>query len=156
SPIRHRILRPDGRAPDKMSPRQWGRAYVAGNVVEGNVKVTRDNWMGGVQIDNDDPAQILPRVRADKPFPMASVPLQSATEAFVAVLNGAGAMRPKRDEVDRRIIDQVRTGNMPEKAPLGIITDIKQVGGYPVYQGEPYKDSDGDGIPDEWERKYGL
>ena len=156
SPIRHRILRPDGRAPDKMSPRQWGRAYVAGNVVEGNVKVTRDNWMGGVQIDNDDPAQILPHVRADRPFPMANVPLQSATEAFVAVLNGAGAMRPKRDEVDRRIIDQVRTGNMPEKAPLGIIADIKQVGGYPVYQGEPYKDSDGDGIPDEWERKYGL
>ena len=38
----------------------------------------------------------------------------------------------------------------------GIITDIKQVGGYPEYKGKPYKDSDNDGIPDAWEIKYGL
>ena len=38
----------------------------------------------------------------------------------------------------------------------GIITDIEQVGGYPEYKGTPYKDSDGDGMPDAWEIKYGL
>ena len=38
----------------------------------------------------------------------------------------------------------------------GIITDISQVGGYPVYKGKPYKDADGDGMPDKWEIKYGL
>ncbi|PWG78170.1 polysaccharide lyase, partial [Pararcticibacter amylolyticus] len=38
----------------------------------------------------------------------------------------------------------------------GIITDISQVGGYPQYKGKPYKDSDNDGIPDEWETKNGL
>src|SRR5262245_38613364 len=33
--ISHRVLRPDGRrGRDKTSPREWGRAYVAGNVVE--------------------------------------------------------------------------------------------------------------------------
>ena len=45
--------------------------------------------------------------------------------------------------------------NFPEKlidklvheVPLGIITDISQVGGYPEYSGEPYEDSDGDGMP---------
>ncbi|MBR2114238.1 MAG: polysaccharide lyase, partial [Prevotella sp.] len=39
----------------------------------------------------------------------------------------------------------------------GIITDPRQMGGYPEYRSwEPYKDSDGDGMPDEWETRYGL
>ena len=38
----------------------------------------------------------------------------------------------------------------------GIITDIAQVGGYPEYSGKPYKDADQDGMPDIWEKKYGL
>ena len=38
----------------------------------------------------------------------------------------------------------------------GIISDISQVGGYPEYRGEPYADADSDGMPDEWEAKYGL
>jgi hypothetical protein len=156
--IAHRILRPDGRpGPDKTSPRQWGKAYVAGNVVEGNKAVTKDNWAGGVQIDGgDDPAVILPRVRVDKPLPMARVPTQTAAEAYESVLQHAGATRPKRDAVDRRILEQVRNGTVTFKARQGIITDVKQVGGYPEYGGEPVKDTDGDGMPDAWERKYGL
>jgi hypothetical protein len=35
----------------------------------------------------------------------------------------------------------------------GIITDIRQVGGYPEYKGKPYKDSDMDGMPDDWEKR---
>ena len=31
-----------------------------------------------------------------------------------------------------------------------------QVGGYPEYKGIPYKDSDNDGMPDEYETKNGL
>lgn len=38
----------------------------------------------------------------------------------------------------------------------GIITDPAQMGGYPTYKGKPYKDSDGDGMPDEWEIANGL
>ena len=40
--------------------------------------------------------------------------------------------------------------------PLGIITHPAQVGGYPDYKGAPYQDSDGDGLPDDWEKKQGL
>ena len=40
---------------------------------------------------------------------------------------------------------------------LGIITDISQMGGFPQYKKvKPYKDSDGDGMPDEWEVANGL
>jgi hypothetical protein len=156
--VAHRALRPDGRRPrGKDSPREWGKAYVAGNVVEGNKAVTEDNWAGGVQVDGiNDPAAVLARVRVDKPFPMAKAPLQPAPEAYTAVLEHAGATRPSRDAVDRRVIDQVRRGTVTYAAGKGIIKDVSQVGGYPEYKGEPLKDSDGDGMPDEWERKYGL
>ena len=39
---------------------------------------------------------------------------------------------------------------------LGIVTEIYEVGGYPDYKGTPYKDSDNDGLPDDWEIKHGL
>jgi hypothetical protein len=39
---------------------------------------------------------------------------------------------------------------------LGIITDPRQMGGYPDYKGKPYKDSDKDGMPDSWEIANGL
>ena len=40
---------------------------------------------------------------------------------------------------------------------LGIITHPQQMGGYPVYKAwQPYLDTDLDGMPDQWERRYGL
>ena len=40
---------------------------------------------------------------------------------------------------------------------LGIITDPRQMGGYPVYgDWAPRVDTDGDGMPDEWEKDNGL
>ena len=48
-----------------------------------------------------------------------------------------------------------RLGNDSYKQ--GIITDPRQMGGYPEYKSwQPYKDSDLDGMPDEWETRYGL
>ena len=39
----------------------------------------------------------------------------------------------------------------------GIITDPRQMGGYPQYgEWQPYKDTDQDGMPDEWELANGL
>ena len=52
------------------------------------------------------------------------------------------------------MIEEVRAGK-PTYAD-GIITDPKQVGGYPKYSGEPLTDTDHDGMPDAWESRYGL
>ena len=171
-PVRYRVVLPDGKRLPKGAAHgedDYGRWYVAGTYVVGNEKVTADNWDGGVQFrtgGSPEEAQVqsaekalgpwLAKVRADQPLPMAPVTLQSAREAYEAVLAGAGATLPRRDPVDLRIIEAVRTGQVSYEAGKGIITDIKQVGGYPEYRGEPALDSDGDGIPDWWEVKYGL
>jgi hypothetical protein len=181
SDIRFRILKPEARR-SKDKNNDFGKAYVAGNVVEGNDRVTRDNWDGGVQSDDGhDIAEVLKAVRVDKPLPH-SVPLMSATDAFEYVLANAGATLPKRDAVDERVVKMVRTGEVPqypqidaylekwkavkftderatdirELATKGIIYDPAQVGGWPEYKGEPLVDSDWDGMPDEWEKANGL
>jgi hypothetical protein len=175
-PIAHRILKPEsGR--DQANRNQFGKAYVHGNIVEGNDKVTKNNWDGGVQIGNlPDAGDQLARIKVDKPLPMSPVSILSAQEAYHYVLTNVGAALPKRDAVDERIIRQVKTGKieytengktgvgkeyikrrLPEDSyKKGIITDVSQVGGYPVYKGKPYVDSDNDGMPDAYEKSKGL
>lgn len=175
-PISYRILKPEsGRDPKNKN--EFGRAYVAGNIVEGNEMVTKDNWNGGVQPESKrDLKALLDSIRSEKPFPMASLTMIDAQFAYEYVLSHAGANLPRRDAVDLRIIRQVKTGVievkddhlLPKKQDYvkrrlpgdsykkGIISDINQVGGYPDYKGTPWLDSDGDGIPDDWERKNGL
>ena len=193
SPVRYRILQP-AQSWSKADPvSRWGKAYVAGNVVEGYPKVTADNWNGGVQFnkspdpdatgaiargamdDNQEIQKIIAQVHVNKPFPMPPVTIESAQDAFNSVLNNAGAALPRRDAVDVRVINEVKTGKVwsegkeftppPMKglaknnvgtAGNGIITDISQVGGYPEYQGEPIKDLCPDGIPLSWKKKFGL
>jgi hypothetical protein len=175
-PIGHRILKPEsGRSPD--SKNRFGRAYVHGNIMEGDDAVTKDNWNGGVQIeDHADAAQLLDSVRSDKMFPMASVVILPTREAYDYVLANAGAILPRRDPVDTRIVEEVRSGKIkysdnaqppavskfikrrlaPDSYKKGIISDVSQVGGYPAYKGSPYKDADNDGLPDNWEKSHGL
>jgi len=175
-PVGHRIVKPEsGRS--KYPYKVYGRAYVNGNIMEGYDKVTKDNWDGGVQVENlDNAGANRDDMRVEKAFPMPAITMMTAKEAYDYVLNNAGATLPKRDPVDTRVIEQVRTGKIQYKAGTensigsefinrrmpkdsykdGIISDISQVGGYPAYKGTPYKDSDGDGMPDEWESKHGL
>src|SRR5439155_8509422 len=161
-PIGYRILKPES-SRNKATPNLFGKAYVNGNVVEGNDEVTKDNWAGGVQLgDAGDKGTSLPHqavlkeIRVDKPLPMSKVTIQSAKDAYESVLKDAGATLPKRDPVDTRIIEVVRSGKETYEEGKGIITDIAQVGGYPEYKGTPYVDSDGDGMSDQWETAHGL
>lgn len=174
-PISYRILKPEaGRA--KTKEVTFGKAYVNGNIVDGNSKVTKDNWDGGVQVfDGAHVGKHINNIKVDQPFDMPHVKIMDTKKAYAYVLDNVGATFPKRDAVDTRITKTVRTGkvtyveNAPEYAspyvkrrlPVdsykkGIIYDIRQVGGLPEYKGESYVDSDGDGMPDVWEVKYGL
>lgn len=81
-----------------------GSLYLAGNVLLGSAKATADNWKGtGFYFDRSI-------VAASQPFPAPAVSTTSASEAYTAVLENAGATLPQRDSVDERIITEVRTG----------------------------------------------
>jgi hypothetical protein len=155
-PVRHRVLKPEARRA-KPPVDDFGRAFVSGNIVEGSADVTTDNWNGGVQVESlGDAKEILKQIRSEDPYPHAYIDIEPANDAFQSVLANAGATLPRRDAVDGRVIEMVRTGKVGYTEGKGIITDIAQVGGYPEYRGEPYKDTDGDGMADEWESEYGL
>lgn len=83
-------------------------------------------------------------------FSGASLPVTSAADATTQVLEKAGASL-RRDAVDRRILEQVRTRSG------GLIDSQNDVGGWPALaRGTPLTDSDRDGLPDGWERSRGL
>ncbi|TWI85144.1 pectate lyase [Lacibacter cauensis] len=175
TPVGHRILKPEsGRS--KLKEKYYGRSYVNGNIMEGYPEITKDNWNGGVQVEEErDAGKYKDFMKVNKPLPMAPVTILSAEEARKYVLANAGATLPKRDAVDARIVKEATTGKveinpnvkLPEtqfkhrRLPIdsykiGIITDPAQVGGYPEYKGTPYVDSDNDGMPDAYELKVGL
>lgn len=183
--IDHRIIEPQIEGRGKVESPKFGRLYVTGNVVEGNEQVTNDNWSGGVQLrdlkskeisQEDAEKNYFPLMRMNEPFTMPQYPIMTAKESYDFVLENAGATLPKQDIVDQRIIHQVRTGEVyydkkadsrtyyqceQRRLPIdtykqGIITDVSQVGGYPEYKGTPYKNTNGDGIPDAWKKKYGF
>ncbi len=196
--VGHRIIKAESRSEGLFPFKQFGRVYANGNIMEGYPEITKDNWKGGIQVD-DHNAEIdettLALMRSNEPFNMPFITIMDTRGAFQWVLNYAGATIPCRDIVDQRICDEVRTGkayyveNYEKKVkdnPYGdmwglhkrsqneeglfkyrrlskdsykdgIITDPRQMGGYPEYsKWEPWKDTDGDGMPDEWESENGL
>ena len=128
-----------------------GRWYVAENVVVGFPEVSWDNWDGGMQGD------FWRKVRAEKPHPVVPVEEQQAENAFELVLKHAGAILPRRDAVDARIVKEVLTGTAAYADGRGIIDSQHQVGGWPVLHSTvALEDSDHDGIADAWELQHGL
>ncbi|MEJ2618187.1 MAG: hypothetical protein P8Z35_24740, partial [Ignavibacteriaceae bacterium] len=136
----------------------YSKWYINGNYVEGDTAVTADNWNGGVQPD----VAPLDSLRLNNPIPAVYVTTQSAQDAFKSVLESVGANFPKRDSVDLRIINEVKTGLAPYGASYnggdkGIIDSQNDVGGWPVLKSTTAPpDSDHDGMPNAWELSHNL
>ncbi|MCD7937817.1 MAG: pectate lyase [Tannerellaceae bacterium] len=174
--------------------KSWGKFYIHGNVVADDsqeafpcMQATVDNWANGVynQIEARF-GEITPAtrdsIRVDLPFPAGGILTHTAAEAYRLVLKYAGCALV-RDEIDTRIVEEVRTGTATFKGRSrhngkggtykskqfpkpGIIDsqhDLKPVKAaadwspWPeLKQGEVPVDTDGDGIPDVWEMAHGL
>jgi pectate lyase len=126
-----------------------GKWYIAGNLVEGHDEVTRDNWKG-----TRGPAELA---RVSTPFEAWPMHQESAMEAYHSVLARSGATLPRRDAIDDRIVESVRTGEVGEGN--GIIRHPDEVGGLIGYGFDPDEvpiDTDHDGMPDGWEEAHAL
>lgn len=150
---------------------KWGTFYIDGNKVAGNSKVTADNWTDGVyaQLKNDAKVDFLwteeakESVRLEEPLDFGVITTYTADKAYEQVMNFAGCCN-YRDEIDKRIISDTRKGTATftgEGNKPGYINSPKDTGDSPWVElaiaglSAPV-DSDGDGMPDEWETKNGL
>lgn len=147
---------------------KWGTLYVNGNLNPLDPTVTADNWTTGIysQItpssnDNIWDEQVKQDIKLDTPIDFTYTTTHSAQDAFDRVLTYAGTSL-SRDEYDRIVTDDARNGKTSFTS-TGIIDNQNQVKyadgttGWPALKSAAAPtDTDGDGMPDEWETKNGL
>lgn len=123
------------------------RTWFDGNAMNGGIP---DEPWSLVIFQKFSPADIQDYIQPE-PIPVAPVETDDALTAYERVLAEAGAVLPERDAVDARIVAEVRNGTGQ------IINDESDVGGWPELKStEPPRDTDRDGMPDEWENDHGL
>ena len=134
-----------------------GKAYLMGNIGPSrpNNSLPETNW---VEVKSGAPAGVIVTSPASAPVVYST----SAVDAYNSVVaeGGAGNSRgldcagnwySRRDSIDARVINEVKTGTGK------IIDDPSQVGGWIVpAAGVPCVDGDHDGMPNVWEQLYGF
>ena len=152
--VRYRIVNPG-----RTETIPFGRWYVNGNYVDEAKDITRNNWQG-IVMGNGGSEEDKRNTIIDKAHPAEPLFIQTAEEAYEAVLLRAGASY-RRDTLDQRIVQDVRNrtgfiidvqGRYPAHSPFEITLDA-----WPALQQLPAPvDSDRDGMPDEWETRHKL
>ncbi|MEO2203499.1 pectinesterase family protein [Paenibacillus pabuli] len=122
------------------------RLHVDGNIVDGYPEITADNWLGVGTLAN-------PESKLESPVVMTNPsPMDDAETAYDRVLAEAGAVLPRRDAIDARIVNDVKNRSGQH------INSQKEVGGYVEFEEvlSTLADDDHDGMPNEWEITQGL
>lgn len=120
---------------------------------DNRVDLNKDGKLNGRNVTDADFSRVTATVSTKSVLNAPpSVPTDTPETAYLDVIANAGASLC-RDSVDRRLILQVKSlGTSGE-----IIHSEQQVGGAPVLRSaKPPKDTDQDGIPDEWENSHRL
>ena len=157
------------------TPSQW---YVSGNIMEGSDAITADNWQGVKPV-----SYTLEQLRVDtlirpklnyynwvsedsvqgrydfEALAYAVGNYETAEQAYQTVLDTAGAF--PRDHVELRLINEARTGSQTytgsKEGKAGWIDSPNDAEGFYAYTEVPaFKDTDLDGMPDEWESANGC
>ena len=153
----------------------WGKYYVTGNVNSKYSDVTSNNWTIGIinQIDASSCDGTFTQatkdsIKLDKPMDFVLTTTHSAADAYQRVLDYAGASL-HRDSFDELMVSDTRSGtatytgkglskgfinSQEDNKPAGAAADWNA---WPTLNAtEAPADTDGDGMPDEWETAHGL
>ncbi len=125
-------------------------AFFADNMFDGTVP--DDQW-SLVKFNGFSTDQINAYKQRSYLVPMKPVTTTSPEQAYIDDLASAGCSFPKRDTIDRRIIQDVinQTGHSI------VSTSNQPEGGWPLLSSLPAPaDTDHDGMPDDWELSQGL
>lgn len=157
----------------------WGKYFVEGNVNPRFEEVTRDNWTYGIynQILNETNDSTYTQatrdtLRINEPIPFPETTTFTAEEAYRRVLDYAGCIKVRegvlvRDRLDSVMVNDTRLG-VATYGVDGIIDtqeDVKDAAHPDPWPeltatrkeiARASKDSNGDGIPDYYERLYGF
>ena len=150
---------------------KWGSYYIEGNVNSKYADVSADNWTIGLfnQIDKGQKVDYHngteEEMHAFVPMEFAAVTTHTAEDAFDRVLKYAGASL-SRDEYDEMMVADTRDGVascIVSGIGKGLINSQDDItyadgsNGFPQLNSlEAKVDTDGDGMPDEWEAANGL
>ena len=127
---------------------QWtttDHLYSSGNYYDGNC----DGVLNGRLITDHNEATVMKTPNFNTSHPMN---LETAKAAYNAIVEHAGASRI-RDSHDRRIIDQLKSLGQ-QGAFIANEDNVNGIG--TVAGGVKPKDTDNDGMPDDWEQQNGL
>lgn len=153
----------------------WGHYYVTGNVNSMYSDVTNNNWTIGVinQVNGSDcdgtwTAATRDSIKLDQPIDFITTTTHSATDAYMRVLDYAGASL-HRDSFDELMVSDTRngkatyTGSGNSAGHINSQNDNKPSGAPSTWSAWPElnstaapADKDGDGMPDDWETAHGL
>ena len=134
--------------------------YGEGNYYDDN----RDGQLNGHLYTDDEyaasgalrRATLAEITNAPKAFPVIT-DLMTAEEALKWVIDSVGPSLPARDEVDQYLIDELTSfGTGGSTDGISDETTLPHKGTGFISPGNKPKDSDNDGIPDEWETANGL
>lgn len=143
--------------PDAGSPTDRQQYFVAGNRMVGKFDENGDNWKDSVVVD----PSLIDSIRLSVPFCEPLVTTHTVDELLKVVTSDVGCNYAGHDMIDSRVLADVMqrtTSSHGSKTGLpGIIDSQSDVGGWPkLNSGQPPTDSDGDGMPDEWETSHQL
>jgi hypothetical protein len=134
------------------------RGYMSGNLFQERDDLTTDNyaaldfrrWLHAGSSYQYRGSAKLWRAEAAPDLGACTPRTQPAIQAYERVLASSGASL-HRDAVDVRVVENVRQRR-------GQVLDSEaEVGGWPLLRSRPAPvDTDGDGMPDAWERAMGL
>lgn len=145
--MRRLAMEPGGKVIDDKSSRSGTKLHITGAYMEGQDAANQDNRLLVKPFKHMKVEDFL----VPEPFPVAPVATDTALEAKDKVLAWAGAILPRRDAVDQRIVESVVSGGGK------IIDSQKQVGGWPVYPpAQPYPDANQNGMADDWEARHKI
>jgi len=150
---------------------KYGTFFVEGNVNSLYPDVAEDNWANGIynQMGSTECDRVYPgknnevknSLKREYPVEFVYTTTHDAATAFDRVLDYAGASL-HRDEYDTMLADEAREGKTLFSRN-GLINSQDEVKysdgstGWPKLNSQPaLADTDGDGMPDEWESKNGL